>query len=53
MNIIGYKKGGGGSHTPVEQTDNLHSTAYARVLDLISEGEIVGPANGLQSIYLD
>ncbi len=53
MNIIGYKKGGGSSHTPVEVSDNLHSTAYARVLDLISEGEIVGLANGLQSIYLD
>lgn len=53
MNIIGYKKGGGSSHTPVEQTDNLHSTAYARVLDLVAEGEIKGLANGLQSIYLD
>ena len=42
MNIIGYKKGGGSSHTPVEQTDNLHSTAYARVLDLVAEGEIKG-----------
>ena len=52
--VRGYKgKGGGGARTPVESPDNLHSTSYARVLDLISEGEIVGLVNGLQSIYLD
>lgn len=52
--VRGYKgKGGGEARTPVESPDNLHSTSYARVLDLISEGEIVGLVNGLQSIYLD
>ena len=53
--IRGYKggKGGGSSRTPVEAKDSLHSTSYARVLDLVSEGEIEGLVNGLQSIYLD
>ncbi|WP_454710943.1 host specificity protein J [Cupriavidus nantongensis] len=55
-NIIGYGgggKGGGGGHTPTESPDSLHSIAYARVLDLVSEGEIGGLVNGLQSIFLD
>ena len=53
--IRGYKggKGGGSSRTPVEAKDSLHSTSYARVLDLLSEGEIAGLVNGLQSIYLN
>lgn len=48
--------GGGGSsgpRTPVESPDSLHSTARARILDLISEGEIRGLVAGNQSIYLD
>lgn len=50
----GFKgKGGGSSSQPAETPDSLHSTAYARVLDLVSEGEIVGLANGLQSIFLN
>ena len=50
----GFKgKGGGGASQPSETPDSLHSTAYARVLDLVSEGEIVGLVNGLQSIYLN
>lgn len=55
-NIIGYGgggKGGGGGSAPIESPDSLHSIAYARVLDLVSEGEIGGLVNGLQSIYLD
>lgn len=54
-NIIGYGggKGGGSSSTPTEAPDSLHSVAYARVLDLVSEGEIAGLVNGLQSIYLE
>lgn len=57
--ITGYKggKGGGGSSTPDEAPDSLHSTAYARIVDLLSEGEIYGPAhglaNGLQDVFLD
>ncbi len=49
----GGKRGGGKSRTPVEARDNLHSTAYARVIDLISEGEIEGLVNGTDSIFLD
>ena len=52
MRISGSKGGGSGS-TPTESPDSLHSTATARVLDLVSEGPIQGLVNGLQSIYLD
>ena len=53
--LRGYKGkgGGGGARQPVETADSLHSTSYARVLDLLSEGEIAGLVNGLQSIYLN
>ena len=44
---------GGGQRTPTEAGDNLNSTQYAKVLDLISEGEIQGLKDGLKSIYLD
>lgn len=49
----GGKGGGGGQRTPTEAGDNLNSTQYAEVLDLISEGEIQGLKDGLKSIYLD
>lgn len=52
-----YRGAGGKSdstaRTPVESPDSLHSIAYAKIIDLISEGEIRGLANGLQSIALD
>lgn len=53
--ILGYGggKGGGGGSTPTESPDSLHSIAYAKLLDLVSEGEIAGLVNGLQSVYLD
>lgn len=53
--IIDGSKGGGGDskpRTPVEAPDSLHSIAYARILDLVSEGEIVGLVNGWESIFL-
>ncbi len=34
-------------------TTNLRSKAYARILDLVSEGEIEGLVNGAKGIYLD
>jgi hypothetical protein len=47
-------KGGGGGHTPVEAADTLRSRALVRVVDLISEGEIVGLVTGdAQSIFFD
>jgi len=39
--------------TPVEENDSLESVQYASVLDLISEGEIQGLDNGLQSVFLN
>ena len=51
----GGGKGGGGASARVAQEapDSLRSKAYARVVDLISEGEIEGLVDGLQSVYLD
>ena len=58
--IIGAGGGGGGKgggqqqgRVAVEASDSLRSIAYARVLDLISEGEIEGLVDGAKSIYLD
>ena len=55
--IVGFGggggKGGGDSRTPTESPDSLHSIAYAKVLDAVSEGDVVGLVNGLQSVYLD
>ncbi|WP_448673365.1 host specificity protein J [Pseudoxanthomonas mexicana] len=51
--IAGAKGGSSQARKPVEAPDSLHSTDYARILDLISEGEIVGLVNGLQSVFLD
>jgi len=51
----GGKGGGGGSGSVVASIapDSLRSKAYARVLDLVCEGEIEGLVNGAKSIYLD
>ncbi len=49
----GGKGGGGGGRVAVESPNTLQSKQYARVLDLISEGEIKGLVNGMKSIYLD
>jgi hypothetical protein len=50
----GGKGGGGGeTYTPTEAGDSLNSAQYAQVVDLISEGEIEGLKNGLQSIFLN
>ncbi|BAO90677.1 host specificity protein J [Caballeronia cordobensis] len=50
----GGKGGGsGGSRAPVEAPDSLRSVQYARVINLICEGEIEGIVNGAQGIYVD
>lgn len=36
-----------------EAADSLRSKQFARVIDLVSEGEIEGLVNGLESVYLD
>lgn len=46
-------KSGTNARTPVETPDSLHSISIAKVLDLISEGEIRGLVAGNQSIYLN
>lgn len=55
MSMIRGKKGGkgGSSHKHYEAPNNLKSVSTAKVLDLISEGEIVGLVDGMRSIYLD
>jgi len=57
MTIIGAmgggKAGGGSSRTPSSAADSLDSRQYANVIDLISEGEIEGLANGHKSIFLN
>jgi hypothetical protein len=51
--IEGAKGKSGGSRTPTEAKDSLRSKQWAEVVDLVSEGEIVGLVNGLKSVYLD
>ncbi|PRH49776.1 host specificity protein J [Burkholderia multivorans] len=50
---ISGAKGGGGGGGGGESPDSLHSTARAKVLDIIGEGPIAGVVNGMQSVYLD
>jgi hypothetical protein len=52
---MGGGKGGGGgaARTPTTARDSLDSTQYAQLIDLISEGEIVGLKDGFKSIFLD
>lgn len=49
----GGGKGGGSSHVASEANDTLRSIQYARVLDAVCEGEIVGLVNGMQSVFFD
>nr|WP_254221758.1 phage tail protein [Burkholderia multivorans] len=53
MKRISGAKGGGGGGGGGESPDSLHSTARAKVLDIIGEGPIAGLVNGMQSVYLD
>jgi predicted phage tail protein len=54
---LAVSNGGGGKkkpQSPTESADTLRSSAKAQILELISEGEIVGLATGdAKSIYLD
>lgn len=52
-NFRGHKKGGDAGSGPTEYPDTLKSTSFARTQIILSEGEIKGLVNGLQSIYLD
>ncbi|KWK74147.1 host specificity protein J [Burkholderia ubonensis] len=46
-------KGGGGGGSGSESPDSLHSVARAKVLDIVSEGPIIGLVKGMQSVFLD
>ncbi|WEX16296.1 host specificity protein J [Pseudomonas sp. G11] len=50
--IAGSKGGEDKPRPSVEAPDNLQSVAYARILDLVSEGEIVGLVDGMRSVFL-
>ena len=49
----GRKGDQGGGRTPTTEADSLDSKSYAKVLDLICEGEIEGLKDGLKSVYLN
>lgn len=49
----GGKSGGGSTRVAQEAPDSLRSKQFARVVDLVSEGEIGGLKNGLESVFLD
>jgi predicted phage tail protein len=46
-------KGSGKAKTPKEAQDNLKSHQQLSIIDLLCEGQIEGPANGLQSVFLN
>lgn len=49
----GGKGGGGSTRAAQEDPNSLQSQATAKVLDIVSEGEIVGLVDGMKSIYFD
>jgi predicted phage tail protein len=49
----GGMKGGGGGGSSVEAPNNLRSRQLAKVIDLISEGPILGIVGGMTGIFLD
>lgn len=54
INLLGGGgKSGGGGDGMQEAPNSLRSNAIARVLEVISEGEIIGLLDGLKSVYLD
>ncbi|MBP1492633.1 host specificity protein J, partial [Acinetobacter nosocomialis] len=51
--VVGAKKGSKKQRQPVISPDSAQSKTFIKELLGLSEGEIEGPANGLQSIYLE
>jgi predicted phage tail protein len=49
----GGKDEGQSNRAAREAADSLRSKAFARIIDLLSEGEIVGLVDGFKSIYLN
>lgn len=46
-------KGGGGAHTPVEAKETGRSKQLVKIVEILSDGEVAGLANGMKSVYLD
>ena len=46
-------KGGGGGHTPVEAKETSRSKQLIKIIDVISDGEVEGLADGMKSVYFD
>lgn len=46
-------KGGGGGHAPVEAKETGRSKQLIKIVEIISEGEIEGLADGLKSVYFN
>lgn len=46
-------KGGGGGHTPVEAKETGRSKQLVKIVEVISEGEVEGLADGMKSVYFD
>ncbi|MES1927561.1 phage tail protein [Salinisphaera sp. T31B1] len=49
----GGKSGGGGGRVAQEDPNTLRSNSTARIVDVISEGPIVGLVDGFRSVFLD
>ena len=47
------KGGGGGGHTPIEAKESGRSKQLVKIVEVISEGEVYGLADGMKSIYFD
>ncbi len=47
------KGGGGGGHTPVEAKESGRSKQLVKIVEVLSEGEVYGLADGMKSIYFD
>lgn len=46
-------KGGGGGHAPVEAKETSRSKQLVKIVEVISEGEVDGLADGMKSVYFD
>ena len=46
-------KGGGSAHTPVEAKETGRSKQLVKIVEILSDGEVAGLANGMKSVYLD
>lgn len=46
-------KGGGGGHTPVEAKETSRSKQLVKIVEVISDGEVEGLADGMKSVYFD